>query len=107
MTGGVAQSVDAGIQINNVTPVVIGGSLTTGSIGNAGMDQSVSSKAEGGNFGLSMALFQLQNLERRQESLADFLEANFGPRTANPRPYSIPYVRADTPDTWQKPYSSL
>ena len=54
MTGGVAQSVDAGTYFNNVTPVVIGGSLTTGSIGNAGIDQSVSSQAEGGNFGLSM-----------------------------------------------------
>ena len=57
MSGGTAQSVDAGIQINNVTPVVIGGTLSTGSVANAGIDQSVSSTAEGGKFGLSMSVF--------------------------------------------------
>jgi len=59
MTGGTAQTVGAGIQVNNVTPVVIGGTLKTGTIGNAGIDTSVSSVAEGGNFGLSLKVFQL------------------------------------------------
>lgn len=63
MTGGTAQSVTSTVPIINLTPVVIGGTLSMGGVTNGPIDQTSSSRAEGGSFGLSMPLFNLNSVQ--------------------------------------------
>ena len=58
-TGGVAQTIGASTPVQNIVPVVIGGTLGMGGATNGPTYQDTKSKAEGGSFGLSVGLFNL------------------------------------------------
>ena len=62
MGGGQATSTSVAVPITNYTPVVIGGTINSGSVGNAGISQNTTSKATGGHFGLAV-MPMLMNLD--------------------------------------------
>uniref|UniRef100_A0A7S3N346 Proteinase inhibitor I42 chagasin domain-containing protein n=1 Tax=Strombidium inclinatum TaxID=197538 RepID=A0A7S3N346_9SPIT len=63
MAGGHASSSSVATPITNYTPVVIGGTINSGSVGNGDINQATSSKATGGSFGLTV-MPVLMNLQQ-------------------------------------------
>ena len=71
--GGSSSSTNIAVPINNYMPVVIGGTLTSGDVGNGPINQTANSSATGGTvsneFGFNFGLMNLRQLSYQQNDV--------------------------------------